>query len=53
LMKLKPGLRTIIVSGFSETKRVKKALELGVGSYIRKPYTVETLGLAVRNLLKQ
>jgi CheY-like chemotaxis protein len=53
ILKLKPGLKTIITSGYSETTRVKKALKMGVGSYIRKPYTMETLGLAVRNLLKQ
>lgn len=43
-----PGQKAIITSGFSETKRVKEAESLGVGTYIKKPYTLEVLGLAVR-----
>ncbi len=43
-----PGQKAIIASGFSETERVKAAQRLGAGPYIRKPYTLETIGLAVR-----
>jgi hypothetical protein len=39
------------VSGFSETNRVKKAQELGAGAYVKKPYVLERIGLAVRNEL--
>ena len=53
MIKLKPGLRTIIVSGYSETNRVKNTLKMGAGSYIKKPYTMETIGLAVKNQLKK
>jgi two-component system cell cycle sensor histidine kinase/response regulator CckA len=53
MQKLRPNIKTIITSGYSETVRVKRAIKMGVGSYIRKPYTMETLGLAVRNQLKQ
>ncbi|MCK4942757.1 MAG: response regulator, partial [Candidatus Aminicenantes bacterium] len=53
MIKLKPGLRVIIVSGYSETDRVKKALKMGAGSYVKKPYTMETVGLAVKNKLKK
>jgi hypothetical protein len=39
------------VSGFSETKRVKEAQNLGAGSYVRKPYLMEKIGKAVREEL--
>lgn len=53
MIKLNPGLRAIIVSGYSETNRVKNTLKMGVGSYVKKPYTMETIGLAVKNQLKK
>jgi PAS domain S-box-containing protein len=43
-----PGQKAIIVSGFSETDEVKKMQGLGAGIYIKKPYTIEQLGRAVR-----
>jgi CheY-like chemotaxis protein len=46
-----PEQKAIIVSGFSETERVSEAQALGVGAYVRKPYVIETLGLAVRQEL--
>jgi len=45
--------KAIIVSGFSETERVKKALKLGAGSYVRKPYIMEKIGLAIRKELDE
>jgi CheY-like chemotaxis protein len=46
-----PDQRVIIASGFSETGRVKDAQRLGAGAYIRKPYTIEKIGLAVHQAL--
>jgi len=51
IVELHPGQKAIIVSGFSETDRVKKAQELGVGAYVKKPYVLEKLGVAVRSEL--
>ncbi len=51
MLKIHPRQKAIIVSGFSETERVGKALELGAGTCVKKPYVVETLGLAVRKTL--
>jgi PAS domain S-box-containing protein len=48
-----PGQKAIIASGFSETNRVKKAQSLGAGSYVKKPYTLEKIGLAVKAELKE
>ena len=51
ILKTAPGLKAIIASGFSETERVKEAQTLGAGAYLRKPYTLEKIGLAVRTEL--
>jgi CheY-like chemotaxis protein len=48
ILKLYPDQKAIIVSGFSETKRVKEAQKLGAGAYVRKPYLLEKIGLAIR-----
>jgi len=48
ILKLHPGQRAVITSGFFETERVKKAQELGAGLYIRKPFILEKIGLAVK-----
>ncbi len=51
ILRKHPAQRAIIVSGFSETDRVREAQRLGATGYVKKPYTLETLGLAVREAL--
>jgi|GEM_PF-6557766 len=51
ITKINPNQKAIIVSGYSETERVKEAQELGAGKYIRKPYTLEEIGIAVKEEL--
>jgi two-component system cell cycle sensor histidine kinase/response regulator CckA len=51
ILEFRPNQKAIIASGFSETKRVKEAKNLGAGKYIRKPYTIEKIGIAVREEL--
>jgi DNA-binding NarL/FixJ family response regulator len=51
ILRFRPAQRAVIVSGYSETDRVQKALALGAAHYLKKPYLVETLGIAVRNAL--
>lgn len=46
-----PRQKAIIASGFSETDRVAEMQALGAGDYIKKPYTMEKLGMAVKNAL--
>ena len=48
-----PGQKTIIASGFSETDRVKEVQKLGAGAYIRKPFLLEKIGLAVKEELEK
>jgi len=49
ILELHPEQKAIIASGFSETERVKEAQRLGAGEYLKKPYVLEKLGLAVRS----
>ncbi|MFC1523420.1 PAS domain S-box protein [Thermodesulfobacteriota bacterium] len=51
-IKVHPEIKAIITSGFAETTEVEAAQRLGAGKYIKKPYTLEKIGLAVRDELK-
>ena len=48
-----PEQKAIIASGFSETDRVKQAQHLGAGRYVKKPYTMEKIGMAVKAELEE
>jgi CheY-like chemotaxis protein len=51
ILQINPRQKAVLVSGFSETDRVREAQRLGAGAYIRKPYMMEKIGLAVRDEL--
>jgi two-component system, cell cycle sensor histidine kinase and response regulator CckA len=53
ILKHHPNQKAIIASGYSETEDVRVAQKLGVGQYIKKPYTLEKIGVAVRDELKK
>jgi hypothetical protein len=50
---LYPDQKAIIVSGFSETKEVKETQSLGGGTYVKKPYGIIKIGMAVKNELNK
>jgi len=52
IIKIHPNQKAIIISGFAETENVKAAQKLGAGKYIKKPVTLEKIGLAVKEELK-
>jgi two-component system, cell cycle sensor histidine kinase and response regulator CckA len=51
IREIRPGQKVIITSGYVETERVLEAQRLGVGTYLRKPLSMEKLGLAIRREL--
>jgi len=51
VLEIHPKQKAIIVSGFSESDRVHAAHDLGAGAYVKKPYVLEKLGLAVKKEL--
>lgn len=53
IIKIHPGQKAIILSGFSETDDVKKTQALGAGKYLKKPITLEKLGMAIKEELEK
>ncbi len=51
IIALNPHQKAIIASGYSESARVKTAQQLGAGTYLKKPYTLEEIGLSIRGEL--
>ena len=52
ILQFHPRQKAIFVSGFSESGRVKAARELGARAYVKKPYVLEELGVAIRSTLE-
>jgi PAS domain S-box-containing protein len=53
IIEIHPEQKAIIASGFSETGRAKELQGLGAGAYIRKPFLLEKIGLAVKEELEK
>lgn len=53
ILEIHPRQKAIIVSGYAETDRVSMAQALGAGAYVKKPYVMEKLGLAVKQELNR
>jgi len=51
IVKIHPKQKAIIVSGFAVTGDVKATQKLGAGKYIKKPYTIEKIGIAIQEEL--
>ncbi len=51
ILEINPNQSAIIVSGYAESERVNEAMRLGVKSFIKKPFSKETLSLAIREAL--
>lgn len=53
ISRLKPGQKALIVSGFSENDKVERALSMGAGGFLKKPYTLSQLAGAIQQTLKK
>ena len=53
ILEMYPAQKALVVSGFSETDRIKEILRLGDAAYIKKPYVLEKIGKAVREMLDE
>jgi signal transduction histidine kinase/ActR/RegA family two-component response regulator len=51
IVKIHPGQKAVIISGYTETEDVVAIQKLGAGKYVKKPFTLETLGLGIKNEL--
>ncbi|MBN2298180.1 MAG: response regulator [Deltaproteobacteria bacterium] len=52
ILQIHPGQKAIIASGYSESVRIKQAQDLGAGPYVKKPYLLEKIGMAVKTELQ-
>jgi signal transduction histidine kinase/CheY-like chemotaxis protein len=48
ILSVRPEQKAIIISGYSETRQIRKAQELGAGVYVKKPFFLQDIGIAVR-----
>ena len=53
ILRIHPGQKAIIASGYSQNKEVESTLKLGAGRFIKKPYTMDLLGKAMKYELKK
>lgn len=53
ILEINPKQKAVIVSGFSETERVREAQRLGAGAYVKKPYVMEKIGIAIYEELRR
>ena len=51
ILQIHPNQKAVIASGYSESERVKEAQRLGAGAYVKKPYLMEKMAIAVREEL--
>ena len=51
ILRLYPDQKVIIASGFSESDDVKATLKPGASGFIKKPYTMEEIGVAIKEAL--
>ncbi|MBC2710573.1 MAG: PAS domain S-box protein [Desulfosarcina sp.] len=51
ILSIVPDQKAVIASGYAETEHVHEAQRMGAGSYIKKPYTLEKMGVAIRSEL--
>ena len=48
IREINPEQKAVIASGFSDPSQVKKAQRIGAKAYLKKPYSLENMGLAIR-----
>lgn len=45
--------KAIVISGYAKTARISAAMDLGAGAFVRKPFSIRQLGMAVRKELRR
>ncbi len=53
ITKIKPGQKALIISGFAETSEVEATQKLGAGQFVKKPLTLQRIGLAIKEELEK
>lgn len=53
ILKIHPKQKAIIMSGFAETDDIKETRKIGAGQFIKKPFTMSTIGRAIMEELNK
>jgi ligand-binding sensor domain-containing protein/signal transduction histidine kinase/ActR/RegA family two-component response regulator len=53
IIAFKPDQKAIIISGFSEDQRVKKAQKMGAGAFLKKPYLQDEIYKTIKTELER
>ncbi|MCG8683823.1 MAG: ATP-binding protein [Desulfobacterales bacterium] len=53
LRDINPNIKAVLASGYSKTELVEEAQRYGAGPFIKKPFSLQTLGLAIKKELKR
>jgi CheY-like chemotaxis protein len=53
ILKLRPGKKIILCTGFSDLINEEKAKQIGISAYIMKPVVMEALAITVRKVLDE
>ncbi len=53
ILDLHPRQKAIITTGYAETVRIKEALQMGVGTCLKKPFLIDEINHAIRAELKK
>ncbi len=53
IKRIRPDQKAILASGHSESEDVLKAQSIGAGAFIKKPYTILDMGIAVKEELEK
>jgi two-component system cell cycle sensor histidine kinase/response regulator CckA len=51
MKEINPGVKVLLASGYSTDSRVRDLLERGCGGFIEKPFSMEELSMAIKNIL--
>jgi PAS domain S-box-containing protein len=52
ILEINPSQKAVIVSGISEDGKVREAQALGAGRYVKKPYSLKKLAIAIKKELQ-
>jgi two-component system, cell cycle sensor histidine kinase and response regulator CckA len=51
ILRMHPGQKALVASGFAEDDDVRACLDMGAGAYVAKPYTLEKISVALYKTL--
>jgi two-component system cell cycle sensor histidine kinase/response regulator CckA len=51
ILEVHPCQQAIIASGYSHSACIQKAMALGAGAYLKKPYNLKIFGMAAKKEL--